>query len=65
MATGTATRWATSPRRLDSYRSTAVYGESDRIPSTEVVEDPDEGENDPAAGPNLSADRGSEPHDDR
>lgn len=43
----------------ESDRSTAIYGESDRLPSTEVREDPDEGPDDPMRGdPNLSADRG-------
>jgi hypothetical protein len=43
---------------LESDRSTAVYGETDRIPSTEVVEDPTAGPADPGAGPGLAADRG-------
>jgi hypothetical protein len=44
---------------VESDRSTAVYAESDRIPSTEVRHDPDEEGDDPMEGdPNLSADRG-------
>jgi hypothetical protein len=44
---------------VESDRATAIYGESDGLPSTEVREDPDEGPDDPMAGdPNLSADRG-------
>lgn len=43
---------------LESDRATVVYGEADRIPSTEVVEDPAAGPDDPGAGPGLAADRG-------
>jgi hypothetical protein len=44
---------------VEADRSTAVYGESDRLSSTEVRRDPDEGPDDPMEGdPNLSADRG-------
>ena len=44
---------------LESDRSTAVYGESDRTPSTEVRHDPAEGPDDPMDGdPHQSADRG-------
>ena len=45
---------------LESDRSTAVYAEADRTPSTEVRHDPDEGgPDDPMEGdPHLSADRG-------
>lgn len=51
-------RDAFSPE-AESDRATAIYGESDRLSSTEVREDPDEGPDDPMAGdPNLSADRG-------
>src|SRR2546423_1747883 len=42
---------------LESDRTGAVYGEADRIASTEVVEDPGAGSDDPAAGPGLTADR--------
>jgi hypothetical protein len=43
----------------ETDRSTAVYGESDRLASTEVREDPDAGPDDPMEGdPSLSADRG-------
>jgi hypothetical protein len=55
----------TSPREsghypeVESDRSPAAYAQSDRLPSAEVREDPDEAPNDPMAGdPNLSADRG-------
>lgn len=41
----------------EADRSTAVYGEPDEIDPTEVVRDPDEGEDDPGAGPGLAADR--------
>jgi hypothetical protein len=52
---------AISPE-VESDVSGAVYGESDDIPSTEVVEDPTAGEeDDPAAGPGLAADRGPGP----
>jgi hypothetical protein len=44
---------------LESDRATAVYGEADRLPSTETVEDPATGPDDPDEGPGLSADRGS------
>jgi hypothetical protein len=51
-------RDAFSPE-AETDRSTAIYGESDGLSSTEVREDPDEGPDDPMAGdPNLSADRG-------
>jgi hypothetical protein len=44
---------------IETDRSTAIYAESDRTPSTEVRHDPDEGADDPMEGdPNLSADRG-------
>jgi hypothetical protein len=44
---------------IETDRSTAVYAEADRTPSTEVRHDPDEGADDPMEGdPNLSADRG-------
>jgi hypothetical protein len=45
---------------LESDRSGAVYGEADRLSSTEVVEEPGAGPDDPGAGPGLSADRGEE-----
>lgn len=51
-------RDAFSPE-VETDRSTAIYGESDRLASTEVREDPDAGPDDPMAGdPNLSAGRG-------
>jgi hypothetical protein len=44
---------------VESDRSIAIYGESNRLPSTEVRYDPDGEPDDPMAGdPNLSADRG-------
>jgi hypothetical protein len=44
---------------VESDRSTAVYGESDRTTSTEIRHDPGEEPDDPMDGdPNLSADRG-------
>jgi hypothetical protein len=51
---------------LESDRSGAVYGEADRLSSTEVVEDPGAGADDPGDGPGLSADRGEEapPHEE-
>jgi hypothetical protein len=55
---GNPTRDAFYPE-AEADRSTAVYGESDRLPSTEVRHDPDAGPDDPMDGdPNLSADRG-------
>jgi hypothetical protein len=42
---------------VESDRSTAAYGEPDEEDVTEVVEDPDEGPDDPGAGPGLAADR--------
>jgi hypothetical protein len=50
---------------VESDRSTAVYGESSRTPSTEVRHDPSAGPDDPMEGdPHLSADRGpSAPED--
>ncbi len=42
----------------EADRSTAVYGEGDRIPSTEVVDDPGTGPDDPGRGPGLGAERG-------
>jgi hypothetical protein len=41
----------------ESDRSTAVYGEPDEEDTTELVRDPDEGDDSPAAGPGLAADR--------
>jgi hypothetical protein len=35
----------------------AVYGEPDEVDPTEVVRDPDEGDDDPGAGPGIAADR--------
>jgi hypothetical protein len=55
---GNPARDAETPE-IETDRSTAVYAESDRTPSTEVLHDPDEGPDDPMEGdPNLSADRG-------
>jgi hypothetical protein len=53
---GNPLRDALSPE-AESDRSSAVYGEGDEFESTEVVEDPDEGPDDPGKGPNLPADR--------
>lgn len=44
---------------VETDRGTAVYGEADELPSTEVMEDPRTGADDPAEGPGLGADRGS------
>jgi hypothetical protein len=43
---------------LEADRSGAVYGEADRLPSTEVVDDPGTSGDDPGAGPGLGAERG-------
>ena len=50
-------RDAISPE-VEADRSNAVYGESDELQSTETVEDPTTGEDDPGEGPGLGADRG-------
>ena len=42
---------------VESDESTAVYGEADEEDVTEVVEDPEEGPDDPGAGPGIAADR--------
>ena|SRR5918994_6245036 len=55
---GNPTRDAFTPE-VESDRSDALYGEADRLASTEVRHDPDAGPDDPMDGdPNLSADRG-------
>ncbi|HSO98822.1 MAG TPA: hypothetical protein VLP43_07710 [Solirubrobacteraceae bacterium] len=41
----------------ESDRVTAVYGEADEIPVSEVVEDPPTSRQDPGQGPGLAADR--------
>jgi hypothetical protein len=41
----------------ETDRTTLVYGETDQLPSTEVVADADTAEADAASGPNPSADR--------
>jgi hypothetical protein len=46
---------------VESDASGAVYGEADRLPSTEVVEDPGTGPGDPGEGPGLAAERGPGP----
>jgi hypothetical protein len=51
-------RDAISPE-LESDRSTAEYGGEDDLPSTAVTRDPDEGPDDPGAGPARGADLGS------
>jgi hypothetical protein len=56
--TGNPLRDAFTPE-VESDRSTAVYAESDELPSTEILHDPDEPGEDPMEGdPNLDADRG-------
>jgi hypothetical protein len=42
---------------VESDRPTTAYGEPDEVDPTEVVYDPDEGEDDPGAGPGLAHDR--------
>ncbi len=42
---------------MASDESGAVYGEPDEIDPTEVVRDPDEGEDDPGEGPGITAER--------
>jgi hypothetical protein len=55
---GNPIRDAPTPE-LETDRSTAVYGENNRLPSTQVRHDPDEGPDDPMEGdPHQSADRG-------
>jgi hypothetical protein len=51
---------------VESDASGAVYGESDRLPSTELVEDPGTGAADPGSGPGLASERGPglKPHRD-
>jgi hypothetical protein len=44
---------------VEADRSTAVYGEADHVPSTEVVSDPATESGDPGEGPGLSPERGS------
>src|SRR5579875_2556782 len=46
---------------VEAGRSTATYGESDELESTETVEDPATGKDDPAEGPGIAADRGPAP----
>lgn len=53
---GNPLRDALSPE-AEADRAGAVYGEADEIPVTEVVEDPQEGPDDPGAGPGIAADR--------
>ena len=43
----------------ESDRASVEYGAPDSTPSTEVVDDPDEGPDDPGEGPHLAADRWS------
>jgi hypothetical protein len=43
---------------VESDASGAVYGEADGLTSTEVVEDPGTGAEDPGTGPGLAAERG-------
>jgi hypothetical protein len=56
---GNPLRDAIAPE-VETDRSSAVYAESDDYDSTEVVVDPDEGPDDPAAGPGISKVRGSD-----
>ena len=42
---------------IEADEATAVYGEPDELDPTEVVRDPDEGDDDPGAGPGIAADR--------
>jgi hypothetical protein len=53
---GNPERDALTPE-IESDRSTAVYGEADDIPATEMVEDPRTSEDDPGQGPGLAAER--------
>jgi hypothetical protein len=46
---------------VEADRSSAVYGEADELESTEAVEDPTTGEDDPGDGPGPGADRGPAP----
>jgi hypothetical protein len=57
---GDPVRDALAPE-VEADRSTAEYGETDRLPSTEVVEDPSTGSDDPGEGPGLGAERGPGP----
>ena len=41
----------------EDARTTAVYGDADEVEATEVVRDPLEGDDDPGAGPGITADR--------
>jgi hypothetical protein len=41
----------------EAERATAAYGEPDEVDPTEVVRDPDEGDDDPGTGPGIAADR--------
>lgn len=43
--------------RPEDERTTSVYGDADELQTTEVVRDPDEGDDDPAEGPGITADR--------
>jgi hypothetical protein len=49
-------RDAISPE-AEADRASGEYGEADEIPSTEVIEDPDAGPDDPGAGPGVAFDR--------
>lgn len=42
---------------VESDNANAVYGEPDEVDPTEVVRDPDEGPDDPGAGPGIAPDR--------
>jgi hypothetical protein len=45
------------PGEVESDESDAAYGEADEVDPTEVVRDPEEGDDDPGAGPGIAADR--------
>jgi len=48
---------AAAPRDQDARSATAQYGEPDQVDVTEVVRDPEEGDDDPGQGPGVSFDR--------
>jgi hypothetical protein len=44
----------------EADRSSAIYGEADEVDSTELLDDPSTGPDDPGTGPKLGTERGSE-----
>ena len=46
-----------APRDQEALRATAEYGEPDEVDTTEVVRDPEEGDDAPGAGPGIAHDR--------